>query len=240
LGAHPGRDTAQPVNLTDRIDWQWYAVAAAVPLLGALVGFVAGIVFMARSKIGPALALWATSWLALVVWGAVGWAIILNEAFDEIANEAEVSTLTQSTEELGESSSQSVQPAPSPEEDQPAPSSQDDDPAPSPADPSTGADTEARKTCGNLMVTRDSVTCKFAQNVFYEYWTATDGGSSPIDRISAYSPALGRELKLTCDEGVSVSCFTEAGGEVRIPVGALDEYTQADADAYAASNTVSK
>ena len=226
LEAHPRRDTAQPVNLTDRIDWQWYAVAAALPLVGALVGFVAGIVFMARSKIGPALALWATSWLALVVWGVVGWAIILSQAFDEIANEAEVST------------SQSVQPAPSPEEDQPAPSSQDDDPAPSPADPRTGADTEVR--CGNLMVTRDSVTCGFAQNVFYEYWTATDGGSSPTGRISAYSPALGRELKLSCDEGASVSCFTEAGGEVRIPVAALDEYTQADADAYAASNTVRK
>lgn len=232
MEAHPRRDTAQSVNLTDRIDWQWYAVAAALPLLGALVGFVAGIVFMARSKIGPALALWATSWLALVVWGAVGWAIFLNQFFDEIANEAEVSTLTQSTEELGESSSQ--------QSVQPAPSSQDDEPAPSSADPSTGADTEVRKTCGNLMVTRDSVTCGFAQNVFYEYWTATDGGSSTIGRISAYSPALGRELKLTCDEGVSVSCFTEAGGEVRIPVGALDDYTQADADAYAASNTVSK
>lgn len=64
---------AQPVNLTDRIPWQWYLVTAAVPVIGALIGFIAGIVFMARSKIGPALALWATSFLAALVWTTIGW-----------------------------------------------------------------------------------------------------------------------------------------------------------------------
>ena len=63
---------AQSVNLTDRIPWQWYLVTAAVPVIGALIGFIAGIVFMARSKIGPALALWTTSFLAALVWTTIG------------------------------------------------------------------------------------------------------------------------------------------------------------------------
>ncbi len=74
---------AQSVNLTDRIPWQWYLVTAAVPLLGSLIGFIAGIVFMARSKIGPALALWATSFLAAAVWGTIAWAVLFTWALEE-------------------------------------------------------------------------------------------------------------------------------------------------------------
>lgn len=97
------------------------------------------------------------------------------------------------------------------------------------------------ESCGNLTVTGDSITCGFANNVFYEYWIASDGGSNQVTNISAYSDALSEWLDLTCDAaGRSVSCATDTGDEVSIPRDGLDEYTQSNADAYAASNTVSE
>ena len=63
--AAPGRKIE--VNLTDTIHWSWYLVGVVIPL----IGFIAGIVFMARSKIGPAIALWATCFLAALTWGGV-------------------------------------------------------------------------------------------------------------------------------------------------------------------------
>lgn len=117
---------------------------------------------------------------------------------------------------------------PSPESDPAAP---EDDRSPT---------QDKTKSCGNLTVTADSITCGFANNVFYEYWVASDGGSSHAANISAYSDALGRYLELACNVGKAVSCVTDADGHVSIPRGALDDYSQADADDYAASNTVSR
>lgn len=96
------------------------------------------------------------------------------------------------------------------------------------------------KTCGNLTVAAGSTTCAFAQNVFYEYWTATDRGAGHEDTIEAYSPALERWLSLTCEDGDSVICRGDAGAEVQMPRDALDSYTQDAADAYAADHTVSE
>ena len=50
----------QAVVLVDRINPWWYVTAFVLPIVGA----VAGIVFMAKSKIGPSLALFMTSYVA--------------------------------------------------------------------------------------------------------------------------------------------------------------------------------
>ncbi len=128
---------AQPVVLVDRIAWQWYLATAAIPLIGTLIGFIAGIVFMARSKIGPALALWATAYLAAAVWGAIGWAIVIDNAFNGDGDSANVSALTQSaaSDEQPPTGSDNAQTEPLPESQ-----------GSTPADGSSGA----TKACGNL------------------------------------------------------------------------------------------
>lgn len=63
--AAPGRKVE--VNLTDTVHWGWYVAAVLFPIVGA----IAGIVFMAKSKIGPAIALWATCFLAFMAWGTI-------------------------------------------------------------------------------------------------------------------------------------------------------------------------
>jgi hypothetical protein len=57
----------QAVRLVDTIGLGWYVAAVIIPI----VGFVAGIVFMAKSKIGPSVALWMTATIASVVWTIV-------------------------------------------------------------------------------------------------------------------------------------------------------------------------
>ncbi|MDQ1723993.1 MAG: hypothetical protein QOG52_1021, partial [Frankiaceae bacterium] len=101
--------TSQPVephsvNLTDRIAWQWYLVAAAVPVVGQIVGAIAGVVFMARSKIGPALALWATCFLAAGLWSGVGTLVTIGFAASSGGAAASPSTVAR-TEAVGEAAS---------------------------------------------------------------------------------------------------------------------------------------
>ncbi len=123
-----------------------------------------------------------------------------------------------------------------------------------PAAPDSDADqqqplpssSKGTKACGNLTVSATSTTCGFANNVFYEYWTATDRGARHVDQISAYSDRLGKWLEVACavEEtpagGGAVSCATDAGAGIWIPYRALAEYTQAAADAYAASHKVTE
>lgn len=213
--------------LVDRIAWQWYLATAAIPFVGALVGFIAGIVFMARSKIGPALALWATAWLAAMIWGAIGWAVLVAAAVEGISESADAPELVEPFEE---ETPVPVDPVP------------EDDPVPAePLDEGPGETaTVDLKQCGNLEASKGSITCAFAQNVFYEYWTATDGAAEHDDAIEAYSPALEEWLELSCTDGDPVACTTDVGGEVRMPRSALEEYTQEAAEAYAADHTVSR
>jgi hypothetical protein len=72
----------QSVNLTDRIEWWWYLLGVVLPIVGA----IAGIVFMAKSKIGPAIALWATSLLAFLIWSGVFTLVQYSSAFDDASN----------------------------------------------------------------------------------------------------------------------------------------------------------
>jgi hypothetical protein len=219
-----------PVSLADRIAWQWYLAAAAIPLIGQLIGAIAGIVFMARSKIGPALALWATALLAGVIWTAIAWGVVFAWAWGEASDSsADVPALIEEAAER-----ESSQATPEPESNAAA-----SEPDPAPTADETQQSDGALSACGNLQVSADSVRCGFANNVFYEYWSASEGGTDHAGAISAYSPSLGRWLDVQCEQEDRLVCVTGVGGEVHIPYDALDEYTQAAADEYAASHTVS-
>jgi hypothetical protein len=87
----------QSVNLTDRIEWWWYLLGAVLPIVGA----IAGIVFMAKSKIGPAIALWATSFLAFLVWSGIFTLVQFSSAFDDASSDTSeiVATVVPSAQE---------------------------------------------------------------------------------------------------------------------------------------------
>ena len=227
----------QSVNLTDRIPWQWYVVGAVVPVVGQLVGMVAGIVFMARSKIGPALALWATCWLAAGAWGGVITGVVLSSAASD-ASEA-TQALDRPSKGFG------AETASSPVGSDPSPASEAGTSADAVAQAATtsGGDTTPvadapadLRSCGNLKV-NSATTCAFAQNVFWEYWTAlnTNGDAGTI---SAYSEQAHAWFELTCDDTGTVVCATDQGGLVSIPASALAGYDQSMADAYARTHAV--
>lgn len=84
----------------------------------------------------------------------------------------------------------------------------------------------------NIEARIDTTTCAFAQNLFWVYWTS--GEASPI---SVYSPAVQRSFRVRCaNDGARVACTGRDGSGVRIPVAALDAYSQDQADAYAANH----
>ena len=204
-----------------------------VPVIGQLVGAVAGIVFMARSKIGPALALWATCFLAFSIWSGVGTLVFITGAASDSESASVVLPREAPFEEDEESAPPSDAAADSPDA---VPDPESEALAGSGDEPnSSGGDLKA---CGNLRVEADTTTCPFAQNVFWEYWNAFNNERSAAT-ISAYSEALGEWLEVTCDEASTVVCATDAGSEVQISQDALDGYTQEMADEYAESHTVS-
>jgi len=83
------------VNLTDTVSVWWYVAAVFVPV----VGFIAGIVFMAKSKIGPAIALWATCFLAATFWAGVYAAIEYDRLTGDDTSIEETFGLEESTTE---------------------------------------------------------------------------------------------------------------------------------------------
>jgi hypothetical protein len=209
-------------------------VAAAVPVLGQLVGAIAGIVFMARSKIGPALALWATCFIALALWSGIGSLVVIARASSD---ESTVSTPvaaahTASSAQDAFDTSTSLPPSGA----EPA---LDSTPAATAESDPNSADTRSAEltSCGNLKVNAATTTCSFAQNVFWEYWSAVQA-EGYADEISVYSDAVGRWLPVTCRDAGSIVCETDAGGEVRFSQLALAGYTQEMADAYAVAHTV--
>lgn len=78
----PNGSAPVSVNLTDTVSVWWYVAAVLLPI----VGFIAGIVFMAKSKIGPAIALWATCFLAATFWAGVYAAV----EYDRLTGEDQV------------------------------------------------------------------------------------------------------------------------------------------------------
>jgi hypothetical protein len=83
----------------------------------------------------------------------------------------------------------------------------------------------------NIRARTASTTCKFAQNVFYEYWTYWHGDS---EGVVAYSPASHRNYVMSCTEGTTVICKAGDGGEVRFSASAVKRYRDDQAAYYGA------
>jgi hypothetical protein len=83
-----------------------------------------------------------------------------------------------------------------------------------------------------ISVRAGATTCAFAENVFYEYYTSNQAGP-----VEAYSPALGRMVHADCTAGATfVDCTAGEGGEVRFSLSAISNYSQSQADRYAATH----
>jgi hypothetical protein len=82
----------------------------------------------------------------------------------------------------------------------------------------------------NITVKAATTTCPFAQNVFYEYWTA--GG----DDFDGYSPVSKQSYAMACRGRATIACTAGDGAEVRFSARAVALYDKAQADEYAASH----
>lgn len=86
----------------------------------------------------------------------------------------------------------------------------------------------------NIEAARPRTSCGFAQNTFYEYWTASGATS-----LRVYSPAAARWFTTDCSSsGFRITCHTADGGRVRFPSAAVDSYSSEQAARYAASHDV--
>lgn len=89
-----------------------------------------------------------------------------------------------------------------------------------------------RRCDANITARKITTTCGFAANAFYAYWT-----SQRASRIRVFSPATQRTFSVKCSvAGDDVKCTTTDGGAARFANAAVDDYSQAQADAYAADH----
>jgi hypothetical protein len=93
----------------------------------------------------------------------------------------------------------------------------------------------AFKRCDtNITAKKHTTTCAFAENVFYEYWRA--GGAQSI---RAYSPATAKSYRLSCEHARSgVTCSAGDGAIAKFSIASVDQYTSAQARAFADSHDV--
>jgi hypothetical protein len=82
----------------------------------------------------------------------------------------------------------------------------------------------------NISARRNTTSCPFAENTFYEYWAS---GEASV--IRAYSPATERTYRLTCRRSAIVHCTAGDGAEVRFSSSSVSAYTDSQARAYAAA-----
>jgi hypothetical protein len=84
----------------------------------------------------------------------------------------------------------------------------------------------------NIQAKVGTTTCPFAENVFWTYWTS--GESTSLD---VWSPAAQSSFATTCNsDAVQVVCTTSDNAAVKFSQGALDRYSDAQANAYADSH----
>ena len=91
---------------------------------------------------------------------------------------------------------------------------------------------------GNISATQD-VSYALANNVFYQYWKAIQN-SSGTTSLSAWSSGTDAWYGADCSaDGATVTCLisgtTDPNAEVQFPQSAVNAYTQAAANAYAAT-----
>ena len=182
----------QSVNLTDRIEWWWYLLGAVLPIVGA----IAGIVFMAKSKIGPAIALWATSFLAFLVWSGVFTLVQFSSAFDDASTD---------TSEIVAAV---------------VPSTQEDDSAPATNAVAQIDQPEGFQDCGaGVYAKDDTTTCPFALNVYEGFNEETAENVPAVVQFGAHSEALGKTVYVVCEYPEDeVTCQSTRGAEIRFAV----------------------
>lgn len=83
----------------------------------------------------------------------------------------------------------------------------------------------------NIQVDAETTTCAFAQNTFWHYWMSGESAA-----LYVYSPATRTTFDVSCTVGGVIKCTTADDGVVRFPQGAVDRYSQAQADTYAAGH----
>lgn len=86
----------------------------------------------------------------------------------------------------------------------------------------------------NISSTSD-VSCRFAENTFYEYWKTTGGDPSQQPTLQAWSPADQQYYTQNCSSGDGVvDCVHSGGSDVRFNQSAVGAYTSSEASYYAA------
>jgi hypothetical protein len=71
-------------------------------------------------------------------------------------------------------------------------------------------------------------SCKFAENVFYEYWKRGSATS-----LSVYGPTDHQWFTVSCSPGDEVVCSTDGGATVQFSQSSVDRYTHSEAASYA-------
>jgi hypothetical protein len=100
-------------------------------------------------------------------------------------------------------------------------------PGPSSDEPGTFVRCDA-----NISAKQGATTCGFATNAFYTYWKHQDERA-----IQVFSPASNRMFTTRCTGAAgTVECTTSDGGAVRFSRAAVDRYSEAQADRYAATH----
>jgi hypothetical protein len=113
---------------------------------------------------------------------------------------------------------------------------------PNTANAATGSTTPAAsglpQNCGTGINTTQSLSCALANNVFYEYYKATQNGGNGT-ALSAWSPATKQYYSVSCSTGAGlVKCAikgtTDPSAEVDLTQAAVSAYTSQQASSYAA------
>jgi hypothetical protein len=87
----------------------------------------------------------------------------------------------------------------------------------------------------NIRARAATTTCRFAENVFYEYYEKTLGYPTSTS-VRAWSSAAATFFRVHCLRGTVVHCVAGDGAEIRFPSGAVAAYDDKQAAAYAASH----
>jgi serine/threonine protein kinase len=104
-----------------------------------------------------------------------------------------------------------------------------------PAAPSSTASTAGLRACDQNVSASASTSCKFAENVFYEYSQSSQGASGQV--MTIYSPTTQQDYAVTCtpDQQANVDCSTNTNAYTTFSQQSVSAYTPSQASAYAAS-----
>jgi hypothetical protein len=84
----------------------------------------------------------------------------------------------------------------------------------------------------NIQAKAGTTSCSFAENVFWTYWESNRAAS-----LDVWSPAVQSSFATSCEsDGAQVVCTTSDNAVVKFPEAALDNYSDAQAAAFASNH----